>query len=194
MAQDRESIAQALVDEIRKAFSPVIGLKLSIARNAGNMKVFHFGEVRPHPRGGTMGSFAFHVQCPWRIVGEESILTGSQDYYEPADSDARSEESQSMANLQEKHLLELFQGYDSETKSCKNITDLLVVESVEADIFGGLDIRLSGGYRLQLFPVNANDSSTYEEWRLFEPFGKHFVVMPNGDFEWLAPDGSDHLA
>ena len=37
-----------IVDQIVMQFSPIIGLKVSIARNAGTMKVFHFGEPRPH--------------------------------------------------------------------------------------------------------------------------------------------------
>jgi len=69
---------------ITKAFSPIMGLQLSIARNAGCMKVFHFGELRPHPKGGTTGAFALHVQCPWRIISREAIVTGSDDYWQPA--------------------------------------------------------------------------------------------------------------
>jgi len=49
------------------------------------MKNFQFGEIRPHPSGkGTVGDFALHVQCPWRLVTTTQVLTGSADYYEPA--------------------------------------------------------------------------------------------------------------
>jgi len=82
----------------------------------------------------------------------------------------------------------LFRGYDPETNSCENITDLLSTEEVEADVFGGLEIRLSGGYRLQLFPAETSDSADAEQWRLFEPYGTHFVVRAAGIFKWQAPD------
>src|SRR5436305_330179 len=75
--------------EVRLARWPNIGLRrrvrLSIARNAGAMKVFHFSEPRPHPSGGTMGLYALHVQCPWRIVDQNRVVTGSADYWYPAD-------------------------------------------------------------------------------------------------------------
>jgi hypothetical protein len=63
----------------------LVGLRLCIARDAAGMKNFQFGEIRPHPSGkGTVGDFALHVQCPWRLVTTTQVLTGSADYYEPA--------------------------------------------------------------------------------------------------------------
>ena len=100
-----------LIDEVKRAFAPVIGLKLSIARNAGNMKGFHFGQIRSRPRGGTMGDFALHVQCPWRIVTVGKMITGSYDYYEPADSQVDRgdwQESRPSQSLQDRHIAELF--------------------------------------------------------------------------------------
>ena len=106
-----------IVDQIVMQFSPIIGLKVSVARNAGTMKVFHFGEPRPHPSGGTMGLFALHVQCPWRIVSPNGIIAGSADYWYPADPNSllrNWKAGGSEPSLQEKRLLDLFQGYDPE--------------------------------------------------------------------------------
>ncbi len=86
-------------------------------------------------------------------------------------------------SLQEKRLLELLQGYDPETQSCENITDLLEVESVNADVYGGVEIQMSGGYRLQIVPVSSSEDPDDEIWRLFQPFGAHFIARPNGVFE-----------
>ena len=182
-----------LIDEVKRAFAPVIGLKLSIARNAGNMKVFHFGNIRPHPHGGTMGDFALHVQCPWRIVTVGKMITGSYDYYEPADSQVDRgdwQESRPSPSLQDRHIAELF-GCAPETRRDENVTELLVVERVEADDFGGLEIHLSGGYRLQIFPNSTSQDASSEEWRLFEPYGTHFIVSPNGVFEWQPTEDGD---
>jgi hypothetical protein len=80
-------------------------------------------------------------------------------------------------NVQDIRLGNLLGGYDFKTHSHVNDSESLVVERVRASDFGDLDINLSGGYRLILFP----DGSTGEAWRLFEP-GKdvpHFVIEGN---------------
>ncbi len=57
-----------------KALEPLVGLPLSIARSAADMRVFHFGKVRPAANGkGTVGEYALHIQCPWRLVGKEGL-------------------------------------------------------------------------------------------------------------------------
>jgi hypothetical protein len=58
-------------------FAPLIGLRLSIVRRAADMLVAHFGDIRPHSSGeGTVGDYAFHVQCPWRFDGPVDTVTG----------------------------------------------------------------------------------------------------------------------
>jgi hypothetical protein len=63
--------------EIRRSLTQLIGLKLAVARRAADMRVLHFGTIRPalksdlpsrknKPRG-SIGDFALHIQCPWRI-------------------------------------------------------------------------------------------------------------------------------
>lgn len=68
-------------------------------------------------------------------------------------------------SLQEKALEALVAEHDAETQSYINVSDHLILEQVEADDYGGLDIHLSGGFRLQLFP----SGKTGEHWRLFQP-------------------------
>ena len=70
---------------VMSKLASLVGLRLCIARDAAGMKNFQFGEIRPHPSGkGTIGEFALHVQCPWRLVTATQVITGSADYYEPA--------------------------------------------------------------------------------------------------------------
>jgi hypothetical protein len=180
----------ALADEIGKALAPLIGLRWSLARHSG-MTIFHFGEVRPL-NSGTVGQFALHIQCSWRIVTRHRIVTGSADYGYPADENLNWtawEKDRSTPSLQEKHLLELFFGYDPDTGACENITEKLVVETVGADTYGGVQIQLSGGYYLQLFPTSTSEFLASEHWRLFEPGSDadHFVVMPNGILQRVGP-------
>jgi hypothetical protein len=76
---------------ITRSLLQLVGLTLSVARDAGSMKNFQFGNVGPHPFGkGTIGEFALHIQCSWRIVGGEGIVTGSADYYEPVEAGPKS--------------------------------------------------------------------------------------------------------
>jgi len=110
------------------------------------------------------------------------MVTGSGDWWEPAepsenlDWDAWNEQ-RTIPCMQQKLLQALFQEYDTETKSYINISDRLIVEQVEADDYGGLNIHLSGGFRLQAFP----NGTSGEHWRLFQP-GTHdlHLVMRDG--------------
>jgi hypothetical protein len=77
-----------------------------------------------------------------------------------------------MGNLQLVRIGELLQGFDETTRSFVNATGNLFVTEAVTDAFGGLDMALSGGYRLQLFP----DGSIEEDWRFVEVQGRHVVV------------------
>ena len=140
------------------------------------MKNFQFGTIGPHPSGkGTIGDFALHIQCPWRIVNSEGIVTGSADYYEPAEAGAEVEKNDShTGNLQQRRLGDLLGSYDATTRSLVNSTAQLIVQSARADDFGGFELELSGGFRLQVFP----DGSREEDWRFFAPGSEegHLVI------------------
>jgi hypothetical protein len=71
-------------------------------------------------------------------------------------------------------LREVLTTYDETTRSLINETKPPVVTAVRADPLGGLDLELSAGLRMQLFP----DGSRGEDWRFFSPGAEaaHFVV------------------
>jgi hypothetical protein len=53
------------------------------------------------------------------------------------------------------------------------------VETVRADRYGGLEIQMTSGYALKVFP---NFSRAREHWRFFDVTNaddRHFVVLPN---------------
>jgi hypothetical protein len=139
------------------------------------MRVFHFGQMREE-NGGTAGQYALHVQCPWRIDGPEGIVTDRSDLWEHISGKTMTDEWEPGIedNIQDVRIGSLFGSYDAKTHAHVNSSAGLVVESVHASDIGDLNIRLSGGYRLILFP----DGSIGEAWRIFEP-GKgvpHFVL------------------
>lgn len=148
-------MSKTIKRQVLKHRMPLIGLKLSIARRAGDMRVFHFGGVTVAEDGrGSFGQFALHVQCPWRIEGPDGIVTSRTDLWQPADPDANIDwdtwDCDKDENLQDLRIASLLGGYDAATRSLIHATDLLVVEGVDPDEYGGATI--SGGYRLVLFP------------------------------------------
>ncbi|MDK4735861.1 hypothetical protein [Rhizobium sp. CNPSo 3490] len=137
---------------------------MSIARDAADMKIFHFGAIRPHPSGkGTVGAYALHLQCPWRLVAKNTVVTGTSDrFVEPTDGSEIDDDDPRTGNLQLIKIASLLKAYDEATYSFVNATEQLVVVSVTADNYGGADLLLSDDYRLQIFP----DGSLEENWRL----------------------------
>ncbi len=167
----------------QQALQPLVGLKLSIARSAADMRVFHFGPIRPHHRKGTVGAYALHVQCPWRLAGQDGLITGTSDRdVPPAEGAAIDRSDPKAGTLQNVRLAELLGGYDPDTRSHTNAGEGLLVTAVSADQYGGVEISFTGNVRLQLFP----DGSVDEDWRFFDTSGnaKHFVVE-GGRFEFV---------
>jgi hypothetical protein len=164
--------------EIIRELSPILNLPITIARNAGNMKNFQFGRVRPSPTGkGTVGESGLHVECPWRILADDRILTGSEDLHEPAeDGGELDDDDLRFGNLQQKLLGTIFGTYDPATRSLVDETNALVVTAIHADRFGGLDLEIAGGFRLQVFPSGSRE----EEWRFISHEPNYFHVVLKG--------------
>lgn len=158
----------AIADEITTRLQPLVGLKLSIARRAADLRAFHFGQIRKIAKG-TSGECALHIQCPWRLEGPHGIITGWSDLWEPAehvpDMDWGAWDYQQSKNLQDNQVGELLGSYDPQTRSFINETDQLVVEAVRGDAYGGATLVLSGGFRLVIFPAGTRG----EDWRIFRP-------------------------
>jgi|SRR5688572_19030939 len=173
----------SIADQIASQLQPLVGLKLSIARRAADMRGFHFGPIK-RVEGGTIADYALHIQCPWRLEDENGIITGRTDLWEPAeitpDIDWDTWDYDENENLQDHRLESVLGGYDSETHSFVNNSDLLVVENFHVDNYGGVTLLLSGGYRLVIFPAGSQG----EDWRLLGPDSKvHHLVISGGKIE-----------
>jgi len=163
-------------EQVLRSVMPLKGLPLSIAHRAADMRVFHFGRVTVTEKG-SVGEFALHIQCPWRIEGSQGIVTGRSDLWEPIDAvgerDLDEWDYDTDGNLQDQRINTLLGDYDARTRSSVNASGLLSVAEIEADDLGGMTVSLSGGYRLIVFP----SGSTGEDWRLLQfPEGQHLVV------------------
>lgn len=166
-----------LADEIITHLKPLVGLKLAIARRAADLCNFQFGAIRK-VEDGTVGDYALHIQCPWRIEGPDGIVTGRSDLREPAEVDNGFDwdnwNYDTEENLQDKRLGALLGGHDPQTRSFVNDGDRLVVEAIQSDTYGGAILTLSGGFRLVVFPAGTRG----EDWRIFQPATDepHFVI------------------
>ena len=163
---------------VQRHLTPLVGLRLAIARLAADMRVLHFGEVRAGA-GGTVGDIALHIQCPWRIEGPKGVVTGRSDLWTPSPA-ARTKPdfdwdkwTYDDGNLQDEKIARLLGGYDPITRSHVNLTGKLKVLAVLAERLGGASISLSGGFQLVIWPAGASG----EHWRIFRPEARrHFVV------------------
>jgi hypothetical protein len=154
-------------EQVIAALSRIIGLRLTAARRAADLRTLQFGTLRPVGRG-SVGDFALHVQCPWRIEGPDGVVTGRLDLWQPVENNAPFDENwdyEKSPNLQD---VRVDQWLAQNERS-------LVVKSVDADEFGGAAITFAQGYVLRLFPAGTRG----EDWRLFRPNTDtpHFVII-----------------
>jgi hypothetical protein len=154
------------------ALSQIVGLPLTAAHRAADMRTFQFGTLRPVDRG-SVGECALHLQCPWRLEGPEGIVTGRLDLWEPVEDNAPFDENwnyEESPNLQDARLERWLAEHDG----------FLVVRGVDADEFGGAVISFDRGFVLRIFPAGTRG----EDWRLFRPkTGAPHLVISGGRVE-----------
>lgn len=175
------AILQAVREQIEQRLGVLLGLPLWAMGRATDLEWFQFrGQREVVNRRGekrTVGDWALHVQCPWRIVQVGKILVASADLYYPAgihkfdDLELAKEGGWAWDRNGPCRL-------DERTAALHQVldTDPPTVEGVQADAVGSLRIGLSSGYVLELFPHCTLEDQ--EHWRFFEPYRdkRHFVV------------------
>jgi hypothetical protein len=158
------------------ALDILIGLRLSIIRRAADMLVLHFGDVRPHSSGvGTVGAYALHVQCPWRLDGPTKTVTGSSDLWIYAGTGERPENwsYDDGLSLQDKKFADLF-ARDEETRSWINDSDRLVAAATQQTKLGEVKLDFVNQFAISIFPTSA----VSEAWRFFAPDSDRHLVFP----------------
>ncbi len=148
------------------AIDALVGQNLAIVRFYANMVGFHFGDIRPHSRGGTVGSWALHVNCPWRIDTSSGTVTGNYDRWDYQNPDNVPEHwtPESGNSLRDRKLSELF-GPPDESQSWSGMKGKFTVVSVISSEFGDVTIQMSEGLSIKIFPA----ASCAEAWRFFSP-------------------------
>ena len=158
-------------EEVAKELAVLMGKKLWVCRRAADMATFQFGsrtEITDYfGRPGSVGEYALHVQCDWRLVREDGIVVSRKDLCYPSDYNGEEIPSEfdwdKDPNRRDRLLAVLFEG-DRE----------FAVQSVDAGVFGSFRINFDGGLMLEVFP---DDSVANEHWRLLSPTTEkpHFV-------------------
>jgi hypothetical protein len=157
-------------------FDVLVSLKLSIIRRAADMLVLHFGAVRAHSSGrGTVGEYALHIQCSWRLDRPDGTITGRSDLWEYAGQGKRPDDwsYEDGLSLQDKKLSEVF-GEPDERLGWVNRPDGFSVLLVEESTQGDVKISLSNAHSISIFP----DSCASEAWRFFALSDRLHHVFP----------------
>jgi hypothetical protein len=166
---------------VEQTLGVLLGLPLQEAIGTASLMQFGFGTPRviPDHHNGQrqVWDYALHVQCDWRIIGPDGIVTGSTDGYFPRGEDPYTESPNFDYHLPgSTRLAERLESFRDLFQSTP-----LVVERIQADSPGCLHITLGDGYTIEVLP---NDSLKHEHWRFFvlgtPPEEPHFVVTGLG--------------
>ena len=162
-------------DAVQQALTPLVGLPLRSLGRTANLLWLHFGEMHEVavPGGGTktVGDWAIHVQCAWRLCRHGHIEVAYRDYYYSPVGDALDDWETPGKNRFDQQAASLVAGFETSAPQVLSFT---------TDDVSGFSLALSGDYRLDVFPddSSSDDYSEHWLWRLFAPASdrEHFVV------------------
>lgn len=168
---DRSATPLVKNSTIQKALAPLVGLPLRCIGRAADLLWVHFGEFReiPDRKDGTrtVGEWALHVQCPWRIARSASIFVARGDCFYTADGDEPYDWDAGGESRFDRCAALLNREFESSPPR---------VAAVIVDAVGGFSLRLDSGDTFEAFPDDCTGSDN-EHWRIFRPDRdeRHFV-------------------
>jgi hypothetical protein len=152
----------------------LVGLQAWGGCLAADMLTIQFGEERTVTRKDgprTVGQMALHIQSPWRISKNGSVVVGQQDYFSADGEDEIHSVWDTVAQLLP----------DTSSEPLGTPT----VGTVTIEPPAGILMTLEKNLTIQVFPCAGITARDMEAWRLFEPDrdDPHFVVMSDGSLE-----------
>ena len=148
---------------VQAALQSLVGLPLGRIGRAADLLWVQFGALRELPgrNGGTktVGEWALHIQCPWRVTLSSRIVIARGDCFRQADSDEPYDwdaTGESRFDRLAAHL-----NHQLEASAPR-------VVKVAVDAVNGFSLDLDGGYTFDVFPAESTESDT-EHWRFFQP-------------------------
>ncbi|GGB43024.1 hypothetical protein [Fictibacillus barbaricus] len=163
---------------IKAELNKINGLKLQYTGRSSDLFWLGFGEIFQIIRRGRTeetAEYTLHIQCSWRITLCNKIVVASRDIYAP-NSEWDDLKNDFDWDIQGNNK------FDERIKSFLKDTGRLMVERIEADDVGGIEVFLSNGYKLETFPDSSGDDDDSEHWRFFnrKENSPHFVVSGEG--------------
>jgi len=163
-----------VIETARRSLEKLIGERWHALGRAADLVWLEFGprrDVVDH-RGETreVGEYALHVQCSWRVLDEDQLVTGSADIYRPRPG--WTGEGDFDWDVQGANRFDGRAG-----KLTAHLADEpVVVTSVDVTEWGDLVISLSHGFRVDVLRTG---SVQEEGWRFFRPYrdDDHVVVF-----------------
>lgn len=158
---------------IQQALTPLVGLSLRSIGRAAGMLWLQFGNMREVPtrHGGTktVGDWAIHVQCSWRLCRRGRIVVARRDYFYSPEGDTLDDWDIPGKSRFDQLAKSLSVEFESASP---------FVLAINIDDVGGFALVLSHDYRLDVFPDDSGHGEYDEHWRLLKPQidGEHFVV------------------
>lgn len=111
------------------------------------------------------GSYAIHVQCPWRIIHHGKLVLGNMDIYRHKDSIVESEFDWSEIGNSV---------FDEKIEKIKNEVLPIKVNDYILDAIGSLKLICEDEI---IFEVTPNSSGKIEFWRYINNISKEHVVI-----------------
>jgi hypothetical protein len=168
----RAGVLDGLIADVLK---PVIGEPFMDLGRAADLIWLGFGQkvgapTRRNPER-RIARHRLHASCPFRLDSNDAILVAAPDIYRPVgdpDSIENFEWDKPAANLFDASVAAFWSEHEP---------GFAVLDRVSSDPMGGLQLDLSSGHTIRIFP---NRFGAREHWRYF-PFDgeRHFVVVPD---------------
>jgi hypothetical protein len=162
-----------LQEEVETTLQPLLGQPLSDMWRAAGMQIFEIGVQRPckNRRGQeiTRADWSLHVSCCWYIMGPKGDIVSSSDF--GPDGSRRDEQAKP------------FYGMLGDPA--------LTIITLQSDGYGGINLGMSGGYNLAIWPPWENEAdregqeTDEEQWRLLSRHSnmRHFVILAHGKIQ-----------
>jgi hypothetical protein len=159
----------------QRALEQLLNIRVSGVGAVGSLVMIQFGELRQvsDNKGGTksIGEFAIHLSCAWRITRNDSIIAGFGDWEFRESEHRQTKVEPRFKSLVHQRLTSL----DQDCSSHKHF-----VQSIEIGVAGAFALQCSDFLRVEVAPMTSYDDVEY--WRLLQPESEepHFVVGFDG--------------
>ncbi|GAB2854359.1 hypothetical protein [Lentzea nigeriaca] len=154
-----------MIEEARRSLANLVGERRQYVGRAAGLIWVGFGALRVvtghNGRTREIAEYALHLQCPWRLLDGDEVVTGSYDVHQPRPGWSGDDDFDWDV-----------QGANRFDARARKLTAYLAEESVvvtAADVTAWCDLTISFSDGLRLDALRTG-SVRHEEWRFFRPY------------------------